>query len=170
MNCLHSANTNTLPLIKFSGNEDKIEDTKNLVRHVVKCIQNRQMRHTEHLLTRAALSDTATKTTEKVMEEITEQIRDGQMEDIRQFLEQGEPYGKDHVVFRLPDPFIIMRTSVFGNNCQRRYKPSHGRQCSPNPPDVAKVRAHIMMRTLIHRNTWPAFPLTHPSCRERARW
>ena len=95
MNCLHSANTSTIPLIKFRGNEDKIEDTKNLVRHVVKCIQNRQMRHTEHLLTRAALSDTATKTTEKVMEEITEQIRDGQMEDIRQFLEQGEPYGEE---------------------------------------------------------------------------
>ena len=27
MNCLHSANTGTLPLIKFRGNDDKFEDS-----------------------------------------------------------------------------------------------------------------------------------------------
>ena len=91
MNCLYSTNTGTLPLMKFRGNDDSFEDSKNLVRHVVKCIQNRQIRHSEHLST---LSDAATAATEKVMEEITEQMRDGQLEDIRQFLKQGNSTAK----------------------------------------------------------------------------
>ena len=49
MNCLYSTNTGTIPLIKFRGNDDSFEDSKNLVMHVIRCIQNRQIRHSEHL-------------------------------------------------------------------------------------------------------------------------
>ena len=122
MNCLYSTNTGTLPLMKFRGNDDSFEDSKNLVRHVVKCIQNRQIRHSEHLST---LSDAATAATEKVMEEITEQMRDGQLEDIRQFLKQGGKYGKEEECKssevqtnfrRLPEEHVAIREQTLGQN------------------------------------------------------
>ena len=64
VNCLHSTNSGTIPLVKFRGNDNSFEGNKNLVRHVVKCTQNRQIRHSEHLST---LSGVATEATEKVM-------------------------------------------------------------------------------------------------------
>ena len=116
-----------------------------MVRHVVKCIQNRQMRDSEHL---SALGDAATETTEKVMGEITKQIRDDQMEDIRQFLKQGEQYGQEGCKLsevqanfrRLPEERVATREQTLSQNL--REKVIH----AIDPKRTTRIKGQVVLR------------------------
>jgi len=96
LSCTKSDNVHTLPLLKFhrAGGETKA-NSQDLVKRVVNCIQNRQMRRTEQL---SALGTVAAESTNEVLDEITGLIREGHLEDIKGFLQQGKVMGSEECV------------------------------------------------------------------------
>ena len=121
LSCTKSDNVHTLPLLKFhrAGGETKA-NSQDLVKRVVNCIQNRQMRRTEQL---SALGTVAAESTNEVLDEITGLIREGHLEDIKGFLQQGKVMGSEECVRAEGTQAEFRRMPRFAEGTKALYKP-----------------------------------------------